>query len=147
MRHTPPPFDREAAGRKYRFGDLSRTISRTSSARQERLGDRDRLPTETWRERVDERGLQWKRHASTIARFAVGAERAAMTQRRQAGQRQWENTIARTSTRIGDEPDAARVVLEGRIVEGRRWRSVRLTLTHRSLPSIVGSVVLSGDVP
>ena len=52
-----------------------------------------------------------------VAGFAVGAERAAMAQRGQSGERQGEHPVARSATGVRHEPDAARIVLIPRVVE------------------------------
>ena len=75
---------------------------------------------------LDQRPLEGQRDARTVARLAVRREGAAMTQRREAGQCERQDTVTRRAARIGDEADAARVVLERRVVE--RW----LLATRRS---------------
>ena len=65
--------------------------------------------------------------AGAVARLPVRSERPAMPERRQPGEGQRQHPIARPPARVRDEPDAARVVLVARVVQGRDdllWRLV-----------------------
>ena len=69
------------------------------------------------REQLEERAVERQRHAGAVARLAVGPERAAVAQRGQPGKGKRQDPVARPAARVRDEPDAARVVLEPRVVQ------------------------------
>jgi hypothetical protein len=67
---------------------------------------------------LDEVAVERQGHARSVARLAVGSERAPVAERRQAGERERQDVGAPPTAGIGDEADAARVVLVARVVEG-----------------------------
>ena len=69
------------------------------------------------REQLQDRAVERQRHPRSVARLAVGPERATMTQRGQPGKGERQDPVARPATCVRDEPDAARVVLEPRVVQ------------------------------
>ena len=69
--------------------------------------------------------IQRQRDAGAVTRLAIGPERAAVGQRGQTGERQRQDPVARPAAGVRDEPDAARVVLEARVVQRRRDRATR----------------------
>ena len=76
-----------------------------------------RSPADCRSERLEERWIQRQRDAGTVARFAVRPERSTMGERREPGEREWEDPRPRSAARIRHEAHAASVVLEPRVVE------------------------------
>jgi hypothetical protein len=71
-------------------------------------------------ETFDQGGLEREEDARAVARFAVGRERPAMPKRAESGERERQDAVAASTAGVRDEPDTARVVLEGAVVERRR---------------------------
>ena len=110
--------DRQAGLGEGRLDERPGTRLGGAAARQEQRDDRRPLggrasPASSSQDEPVER----ERDPGAVARFAVGPERAAMAQRGQAGQGQRQDPVARSPARVRDEPDAARVVLEARLVQ------------------------------
>ena len=86
-------------------------------------------------EQLQQRSVERQRDPGAVARLAVGAERAAMAERGQPGEGQRQDPVARPAAGVRDEPDAAGVVLEPRVVErasvGVRSRSLVMLSTAR----------------
>jgi hypothetical protein len=80
---------------------------------------------------VEYRALQRQSDPRPVARLAVGAEGPAVTQRREAAERERQHPAKVSAARVCHEPDPARIVLELRVVEGTdrgesMWRHPRL---------------------
>jgi hypothetical protein len=58
-------------------------------------------------------------HAATVARLGIGADRAAVLEVVQDLQAVGDDAMAFRVGDIGDEADAARIVLEARVLEAR----------------------------
>ena len=100
--HGPPPSVNEAGSRRGRRVRRGQSPCRShAGAISPRIGP------------VEREG-----HPGAVTRLAVGPERAAMRERREAGERERQDPIARPPAGVRDEPDAARIVLEARVVEG-----------------------------
>ena len=112
------PLDQRAAPRPPADGRAAGT-AKTTAGRPAVAA-----PASSWSSGLVER----QGDPGAVARLAVGAERAAMAERREPGQGQRQDPVARPAARVRDEPDAARVVLEARVVQrgrcavaDRRW--------------------------
>ena len=117
-----------------------RRRARSRAAGQERAREDpepvagDRRPDRGGADRRGER----EQDARPVARLTVGREGSTVTEGRQPGQREREDPPGRPATGIRDEPDAARVVLEGGVVEGRLGRPLwGAAARHRTVRPIV----------
>ena len=70
------------------------------------------------RDQLQDRPIQRECDAGAVARLAVRAERPAMGQGRQPGERERQDPVPRSAAGIGHEPHTTGVVLEARVVEG-----------------------------
>jgi len=76
--------------------------------------------------------MERQQDARAVARDPVGRPRAAMRDRREAGQRAVDELALCPPVRIGDEPDPAGVSLGCRVVElGCHGETYRLSCTRR----------------
>ena len=82
-----------------------------------------------------DRRSEREQDARPVARFTVRREGATVTEGREAGQREREHPPGGPSTGIRDEPDAARVVLEGGVVERRVGRPTMGASAHVDRPT------------
>jgi hypothetical protein len=81
----------------------------------------------------EQRRREGEEHPRAVARCPVGRERPPVAQRGQAAQRQRENPAAGPPPGVGDEPDAAGVVLVPGVVERRRLPRVRRGRRDRAI--------------
>ena len=136
--HGPPGDDRQPRLAEDRLDERASPALGEPTARQEELDDTGPLGRAVAGQELEQRPVQRQRDPGTVARFAVRAERAAMAERRQPGQGQRQDPLARPSAGVRDEPDPARVMLEPRVVQ--RGRAALL-----SGPGVAGSRLCSGE--
>ena len=116
-RDGPPGRDRELRVGEDALDESARGPSCAAAPGQEQHDDRRAIPGGRRSERLEERWIQRQRDAGTVARFAVRPERPAMGERREPGEREWEDPRPRPAAGIRHEAHAASVVLEPRVVE------------------------------
>ncbi len=117
-RDRAPSRDRQARGGERGRNERAGPSESRPTAGQEQLDDRRSIPTEAGSEVLGDVRVQRQRYAGTVARFAVRGECPAVPERGQPGEGEGQDPVARSTTGIRDEPDAARIVLEARVVEG-----------------------------
>ncbi len=118
-RHDPPACDGQAA----RLEDLldqppAASLGRAATWQEDR-DDRGLRCREIAGEECQEGAVQREGDARAIARFAIGPERTAVSERREAGEGQRQHPVPGPPARVRDEPDTARIVLVPRVVERR----------------------------
>jgi hypothetical protein len=121
-RNLPPAVDPVAEGENLRFDDGARTLLRVEiGARQEDHADRElarlRLGADRAHMVAEEILRDLHMDAGTVAGLAVGVDGAAMPDGFEGIDGREYDRAARLTVERGDEADAARVVLLGRIVE------------------------------
>src|SRR6185503_488382 len=119
------PVDDGETGRPERVRDQPPGSTATGAGprpRQEQLDDAwgVRGPRRVEPETRQDRRRQRERDAGAVGGGAVCAERAAVRERRQAAEGEWQDISAPPATGVRDEPDPAGVVLELRVVERGR---------------------------
>ncbi len=111
-------------------------------ARQEQAQDAGPR-SESRRDAGQDGGLQRQADPGSVARLAIGGERAAVAQCAEPGECQRQDAVARAPAGIGDEPNPARVMLEPGIVE-RNLEGTVGPERHRGLP-VGGRPALAGQ--
>ncbi len=139
-RHTPPAGGMQADLLEGRADDRLGPPAARRRSRHEQLENRGPVAQRGGSARatcglgpeegIEEGGLQGQGDPGPVGRCAVGAERAAVPECGETGERQRKDPIRRAPAGIGRETDPARVVLARRVVERRRSDPTR---GHRSI--------------
>ena len=121
-RHVAPAEHRLALRRDDLFDDIAHLLSGLAVARHEELADRvmagfRQLESELGAFRREERVRDLRQNAATVAKRGIGADRAAMVEIDQNLQALLEDVMRLSVLHVGDEADAAGIVLLRRIVE------------------------------
>ncbi len=122
-RDRPPAQDLEPVGRETIADEpAGRSVPGAGTGpRQEELDDGRAIlgKPAPGREGLDDRRVERDRHAGAVGRCAVCAERATVGEGGQTAEGEGQDVGKALAAGVGDESDAARVVFERRVVEGR----------------------------
>ncbi len=131
-RHLAPAEERHALALDHLGIDVADHLPPVGIARHEQGADRvfaglGQTETEPRRLLGEELVRDLHQDAGTVARARIGADRAAMLEIAEDGERVLDQLVRRPALDVGDEADAARILVEGGIVKAlraRAWRSL-----------------------